>query len=260
MKKAKVLLVGCGVMGSALKQGWEHAKAPFDVMVIEPSNPTYLPDIKALPKNYVPDVVVFAVKPQNLKEVVPHYKHFIEHNCLFLSIAAGVALDTYHAILGKKAHIIRAMPNLPVVVGQGMAVLVTKSQLSTQHHALGQRIFEASGQALWVEKESLMDVVTAVSGSGPAYFFRMIECLAAAGVAGGLTPEIAMILARQTAVGAGAMLQNLPDSVTNLRLRVTSPGGTTAAALSTFDQADALAKLTRTAVKAAIQRGQELSQ
>lgn len=260
MRKSKFLLVGCGVMGSALKEGWKRVKAPFDVKVIEPSSPAYLPDIESLPKNYIPDVIVFAVKPQTLRDVLPLYKHFTEHNCLFLSIAAGIGLDTYHTILGKKASIIRAMPNLPVIVEQGMAVLVTRSKLSKEHRAIGQAIFEASGQAIWVEKESLMDVVTAVSGSGPAYFFRMVECLAAAGVANGLPSEIAMQLARQTAIGAGAMLQCLPDTVKDLRLRVTSPGGTTAAALSTFDSGDGLTKLTRTAVKAAIQRGQELAQ
>jgi pyrroline-5-carboxylate reductase len=260
MSKSKFLLVGCGMMGGALKQGWEQAKAPFEVVVIEPSNPQYLPDITSLPADYVPDVIIFAVKPQSLSKVLPLYKHFSEKGCLFLSIAAGIALDTYHKVLGEEAHIIRAMPNLPVIVGQGMAVLVTRSPLTKRHRAMGQAIFEASGHVIWLEKESLMDVVTAVSGSGPAYFFRMVECLAAAGIAGGLPSEVAMLLARQTAVGAGAMLQRLPEAVTDLRIRVTSPGGTTAAALSAFDQGDALAKLTRTAVRAAIHRGQELAQ
>jgi pyrroline-5-carboxylate reductase len=145
-------------------------------------------------------------------------------------------------------------------VGQGMVVLVTKSLLTDSQRTLGQSIFETSGKVIWLEKESLMDAVTAVSGSGPAYFFRMVECLAAAGVACGLPPEVAMCLARQTAIGAGAMLQNFPDPATDLRMRVTSPGGTTAAAISVFDHGHALAKLTHTAVKAAIQRGQELSQ
>lgn len=260
MKRTKCLLVGCGMMGGALKQGWETIEAPFEVVVIDPSNLEYLPDLKSLPEDYVPDLVIFAVKPQMLPDILPSYKHFSQKGCLFVSMAAGVNLDYYHKILGEEAHIIRAMPNLPVTVGQGMAALVTRSPLDEKQRALGAAIFEVSGKAIWLEKESLIDVVTAISGSGPAYFFRLIECLAAAGVASGLPAEVAMFLARQTAVGAGAMLDKFPATAKELRLRVTSPGGTTAAALSAFDENGGLAKLTLTAVRAAIHRAQELSQ
>jgi pyrroline-5-carboxylate reductase len=260
MKRAKFLLVGCGMMGGALKEGWERAKAPFDVVVIEPSSLAYLPDLKSLPADYVPDLIIFAVKPQTLPEILPSYKLFSEKGCLFLSTAAGVNLNHYHKILGEEARIIRAMPNLPVTVGQGMAALVTRSSLNEKQRLLGAAVFEVSGKVIWLEKESLMDVVTAISGSGPAYFFRLVECLAAAGIANGLPPEVAMFLARQTAVGAGAMLDQSCDTAMDLRLRVTSPGGTTAAALSAFDENGSLAKLTLTAVRAAIHRGQELSQ
>lgn len=260
MQRAKLLLVGCGAMGGALKQSWEHAKAPFEVAVIEPSNLAYFSDLKALPEDYVPDLIIFAVKPQVLPEILSSYKHFSAKDCLFLSIAAGISLDCYHKILGEEAHIIRAMPNLPVTVGQGMAGLVTRSALSEKQRALGAAAFEVSGKVVWLEKESLMDVVTAISGSGPAYFFRLVECLAAAGIENGLPAEVAMLLARQTAVGAGTMLSQFPDTVMDLRLRVTSPGGTTAAALNAFDEDGGLAKLPLTAVKAAIHRGWELSQ
>lgn len=260
MKRAKFLLVGCGMMGGALKQGWECAKAPFEVVVIDPSNPAYFPDLKSLPGDYTPDLIIFAVKPQTLPEILPSYKHFSEKGCLFLSIAAGVNLDYYHKILGEDAHVIRAMPNLPVTIGQGMAVLVARSSLSEKKRLLGAAVFEVSGKVIWLEKENLMDVVTAISGSGPAYFFRLVECLAAAGIANGLPAEVAMFLARQTAVGAGAMLDQFPDTAMELRLRVTSPGGTTAAALKVFDENGGLAKITLTAVRAAIHRGQELSQ
>lgn len=260
MKQSKFLLVGCGAMGGALKQGWERVQAPFDVVVIEPSNSQYLPDIASLPEDYVPEMVVFAVKPQVIPEILPLYKRFTGKGCLFTSIAAGIPLQVYHSVLGESEHIIRAMPNLPVTVGQGMAVLTSRHSLSEQHRAMGQAIFEASGQAIWIEKEGLMDVVTAISGSGPAYFFRMVECLAQAGITCGLPQDVAMCLARQTAIGVGAMLEHSAESVTDLRRRVTSPGGTTAAALSAFDRDEALVKLVRTAVKAAIQRGQELSQ
>jgi pyrroline-5-carboxylate reductase len=260
MENTRIILVGCGVMGNALKQGWERANAPFETVVIEPSNPHYLSNVDAVPEDFSPHVVLFAVKPQMLPRILPLYQRYSGRNCLFLSIAAGIPLATYHKILGKNESIIRAMPNLGVTVGQGMAVLVTNSSLTKAHQVWGQTIFEASGKVLWLEKESHMDIVTAVSGSGPAYFFRMVECLAAAGTVSGLPADVAMCLARQTAIGAGAMLQNCDESPTDMRIHITSPGGTTAAALSAFDQEDALAKLTRTAVKAAIQRGQELAQ
>lgn len=231
MKRAKFLLIGCGVMGGALKQGWERAKVPFEVLVIEPSNPLYLANVALVPEDFVPEMIVFAVKPQTLPEILPLYRRFAGQGCLFLSIAAGVSLDTYHKNLGEDECIIRAMPNLTVTVGEGMSVLVTRSLLSERHRALGQAIFEASGKVIWLDKESLMDVVTAVSGSGPAYFFRFVECLAAAGVTSGLPAEISMCLARQTAIGAGAMLQDSTDTAIDLRSRVTSPGGTTAAAI-----------------------------
>ena len=259
MNQAKLLLVGCGVMGSALCRGWERVNTPFEVTIIDPSYPGALATIDSLAESYKPDIVFFAVKPQVLHEVLPFYGRFTGMGCLFLSIAAGIALNTYHEYLGDDEHIIRAMPNLPVTVGQGMAVLITHSNLSEQHRTLGQSIFESSGKVIWIEKEGLMDVVTAVSGSGPAYFFRFVECLAASGIANGLPSDVAMDLARQTAIGAGAMLQQTTDTAAELRKRVTSPGGTTAAALGVFDQAHALSKLTHTAVKAAIQRGQELA-
>jgi pyrroline-5-carboxylate reductase len=259
MNQAKLLLVGCGVMGGALKQGWERVKAPFEVTVIDLSYSGALATIDAIPENYKPDIIIFAVKPQVLPEILPLYVRFKATGCLFISIAAGISLDTYHKHLGDDEHIIRAMPNLPVTVGQGMAVLVTRSNLSGKHRTLGQSIFESSGKVIWIENEGLMDVVTAVSGSGPAYFFRFIECLAASGIANGLSFEVAMELARQTAIGAGAMLQQTSDTVADLRKRVTSPGGTTAAALNVLDHAHTLSRLTHTAVKAAIQRGQELA-
>jgi pyrroline-5-carboxylate reductase len=256
----RLLLVGCGVMGKALKQGWERTKAPCQIAVIDPSNSQYLPDITSLPDGYAPHTILFAVKPQVLPKILPLYQRFSGQGCLFVSVAAGVSLATYHAALGKEERIIRAMPNLPVTVGEGITALTTQVLLSDQHRALGEAIFNASGKVIWLDKESLMDVVTAVSGSGPAYFFRMVECLAGAGIANGLSPDIAIRLARQTAIGAGAMLQGLPDdTAADLRIRVTSPGGTTAAALSVFDQEDALANLMHMVVNAAIHRSKELS-
>jgi pyrroline-5-carboxylate reductase len=260
MTKAQILLVGCGAMGSALKKGWEQVNMALDVTVIDPSNAQYLADSNALPADFMPDVIVLAVKPQTLPSVLPSYIHFAQQGSLVISIAAGIPLRTYHKILGEDAWVIRAMPNLPVIVGQGMTVLTTQQPLSKNYRTLGETLFAASGKVIWLEDEKLMDVVTAVSGSGPAYFFKMVEELAKAGIAGGLPSDVATQLARQTAVGAGAMMQHLTDSAMDLKIRVTSPEGTTAAALTIFDQDNALGILVLDAVKAAIRRSKELSQ
>lgn len=259
MKKSKILLVGCGMMGGALKRGWEQTKAPFEIVVIDPSRPEYLSDVQYLSADYVPDVILFAVKPQAILKILPLYQNFVNQDCLFLSIAAGIKLEQYYKILGQKACVIRVMPNLPVTVGQGMSVLVSDSQLSSQYRVLGQSLFDVSGKVVWLDDEKLMDVVIAISGSGPAYFFRFIECLKAAGIGEGLPEDIAASVARQTAVGVGSMLKHLSEAPEDLRFQVTSPGGTTAAALHVFNDQDALLKLTTKAVKAAIQRGEELS-
>lgn len=260
MPKAQILLVGCGAMGSALKGGWEQAAIALKVMVIDPSNPQHLPDSNALPSDFMPDVIILAVKPQTLLSVLPSYVHFAQQGSLIISIAAGVPLKAYHKILGEDARIIRAMPNLPVIVGQGMSVLTTQQPLSENYRTLGEALFAASGKVVWLEDEKLMDVVTAVSGSGPAYFFKMVEELTKAGIAGGLPLDIATQLARQTAVGSGAMMQHLSSSPTDLRMRVTSPEGTTAAAMKVFDQDGAFGTLVLDAVKAATRRSKELSQ
>lgn len=260
MKPVTFLLVGCGVMGRSLKKAWEQAKAPFEVTVIDPSKSSFLPNLAALPEGYSPDVILFAVKPQILPQVLPLYKQFSRQGRLFVSIAAGIPLETYHGILGQEESIIRAMPNLPATIGQGVTALTSRSFLSERHRRLSQSIFEASGKALWLEEESLMNVVTALSGSGPAYFFQMVESLASAGVANGLPPDTAMALARQTAIGAGTMLDHASkESATKLRAQVTSPGGTTEAALKVLNQDNALSQLILATVKAAIHRGRELS-
>jgi pyrroline-5-carboxylate reductase len=260
MPKAQILLIGCGAMGSALKKGWEQVKMVVQVTVIDPANPQALPDVNALPADFMPDVIILAVKPQILPSILPSYVHFAQQGSLIISIAAGIPLKTYHKILGEDAWVIRAMPNLPVIVGQGMSVLTTQQPLSENYRTLGEMLFAASGKVIWLEDEKLMDVVTAISGSGPAYFFMMVEELAKAGISGGLPLEIANQLARQTAVGAGAVMQHLSDSVGDLKIRVISPSGTTAAALKVLEQNDALSTLILDTVKAATRRSRELSQ
>jgi pyrroline-5-carboxylate reductase len=258
MTKPKLLLVGAGAMGGALLRGWNQAGEVFDVSIVDPGQPNFFGNISELSPKYSPDIILFAIKPQLIVEIIPNYSRFSGKNCLFLSIMAGIGTDVLHGILGQDESIVRVMPNLPATVGQGMAALFSSRELSSSQRTMAELVFQSSGQILWVESEPLLNVVTAISGSGPAYFFRLVECLAAAGIEAGLTPDQAMRLARQTAVGSGAMLARAPESATELRVKVTSPGGTTAAALAAFDKDDRLQILVKEAVKAASDRALEL--
>lgn len=264
MKKdfTKILLVGCGAMGGALLKSWQNASSlsSFDFQVIEPMNSMYLKSIDELPESYSPMVVVFAVKPQILPAIIEPYKKFSGKECLFISIAAGMGLDFFHKNLGEKEAIVRTMPNLPVTVNQGMTALIARDQLRPAQKKMAEDLFVEAGKVLWIEDESLMNVVTALSGSGPAYFFRLVESLSQAGQKMGLTAEAAALLARQTAVGAGKMLEQLTDTpTTTLREKVTSPGGTTEAGLDIMNQNKALDILIESVLVAATNRAQELN-
>lgn len=257
----KLLLVGCGAMGGALLKSWQsHSDSLlYEFKVIDPTNDAYLKGIEDLPLNYSPNVIVFAVKPQVLPSVIEQYKVFSNLKCVFISIAAGMGLDFFHQVLGGKEAVIRAMPNLPVTVGQGMTALIARNHVTSVEKEIAEKLFSTAGKVLWVEEEPLIDVVTALSGSGPAYFFRFVESLAQASQKMGLPPETALLLARQTAIGAGKMLEQLPDTVEGLRKKVTSPGGTTAAGLDVFNQDQALDPLIERVIEAALLRARELN-
>lgn len=259
--RQRILLVGCGAMGGALLRSWQNSAngLHYDIDVIEPSNPQYLKGIEELPANYSPTVIVFAVKPQILQTIIEPYRIFCGQGCLFISIAAGMGLDFFHDKLGEEEYIVRTMPNLPVTVTQGMTALIARDHVTTMHRKMAEELFSVAGKVLWVQDEDLMDVVTALSGSGPAYFFRLVESLAEAGRKMGLSAEAAALLARQTAVGAGKMLEQLPDSATALRERVTSPGGTTAAGLAEMNREDSLDVLVERVLVATTNRARELN-
>lgn len=247
-------------MGSALLRGWNNP----DVIVIEPQPVEGLPggvskyaDLAQVPAAFAPSLIIFAVKPQVIDNVVPAYARF--KGATFLSIAAGKTIAAFEKHLGKSAPIIRAMPNTPAAIGQGVSVCVANPNVTAQGKALAEAALKAGGAVEWVSDESLMDAVTALSGSGPAYVFLLVEVLARAGEAMGLAPDIAMKLARQTVIGSGHLLQQSPQAAAALRAAVTSPGGTTAAALDVLTQDDALARLFETALKAAQQRGKQLA-
>jgi len=201
------------------------------------------------------DVVVFAVKPQNLPELLAIISG-PSHGKLFISICAGVSTAFIEKELSGAPRVVRAMSNTPMLVGAGAAALAKGKYATDEDLALARAIFQTSAKVI-VVTESLMNAVTAVSGSGPAYFFYLVEALAGAGAKLGLPPDAALALARQTAFGAGKLLAESPDSPAQLRRKVTSPGGTTFAAISKLDEAGMFAIIEK-AVAAAAARSKEL--
>ncbi|KIL97358.1 Pyrroline-5-carboxylate reductase [Paramagnetospirillum magnetotacticum MS-1] len=260
----KILLVGCGKMGSAMLAGWlERGTSPGDVVVVEPSCPDLgsvrvVASHAAIPEGFVPHVVIFAVKPQVMADVVPPYARF--GTSLFLSIAAGKTIAFFRSLLGPDAVIVRAMPNTPAAVRRGITVCCAEASVPAQARDLCGSLLEAVGEVGWVDDEALMDVVTAVSGSGPAYIFLLAEAMEAAGLAQGLPPALAERLARATVAGAGELLRLSSETTQQLRQNVTSPGGTTAAALAVLmAEKNGIPGLMSEAVAAATRRGRELA-
>ena len=271
MKTAGLLLVGCGKMGGAMLAGWLAAgNAPRPVVVVEPNPaPGAVPtgrddvacvaDAAAIPSGFHPEVVVLATKPQVMDEVVPAYAGFAGPGTVFVSVAAGRTLGYFARHLGPKAAIIRTMPNTPAQVGRGITACCANTVATAAQRELADRLLRAVGEVGWVEDEALIDAVTAVSGSGPAYAFLLAECMAEAGREAGLPAELAMRLARATVAGAGELLHRASESAGQLRRNVTSPNGTTAAALEVLMAPDGLQPLMSRAVAAAARRSRELA-
>lgn len=265
----KLLLVGCGKMGGALLGGWLGRDVGTDaVTVIEPYDSAalgqtfsvrILQSVAELDGAYQPDVVVFAVKPQGMGDIVPDYARFARPGTVFLSIAAGRPIAFFEQHLGADAVIVRSMPNTPAAVGRGITVLCANPHVTDDQRAVCQTLLEAVGEVAWVGDETLLDPVTAVSGSGPAYVFLLMETLAQAGVAAGLDPDLAAKLARATVTGSGELAHLSSDPAATLRKNVTSPGGTTAAALDVLMADDGLQALMTRAVDAAARRSRELA-
>jgi acetyl esterase len=254
-----VLLVGCGRMGGALMRGWQGRAEMFvhDPATSEAPGAMMLPDLVSAASLPRPLTVVLAVKPAVVPQALAELLPIVGEDVLFLSIAAGVRIENMQALLGGNARIVRAMPNTPASVGRGISAAVAGSGVSEAQRSAAGTLLGAVGEVVWLDDEADLDAVTAVSGSGPAYFFRFAEALAAAGEVMGLDPTISMRLARATLVGAGAVAAERTDSLAELRVEVTSPGGTTAAALAAFD-AGALDGLVGEAVEAAGARSREL--
>ncbi|HYD31735.1 MAG TPA: pyrroline-5-carboxylate reductase [Azospirillaceae bacterium] len=266
---SSLLLVGCGKMGGAMLEGWLKADQVDRVVVVEPhdagfqvgNHPRVLrcSSVKAVPAQFSPDVVVLAVKPQTMDQVVPDYAGFTKPGTLFLSIAAGKTLGWLEARLGDKAAIVRAMPNTPAAIGRGMSVCCPNDRVSPLQIGLAENLLRAVGDVAWVEEEELMDAVTAVSGSGPAYVFLLVEAMAQAGLKAGLPPDLAVELARATVAGAGELLHRSNEPAATLRRNVTSPGGTTEAALDVLMAEDGIQPLFDKAIANATARSRELA-
>ncbi len=264
--REQILLVGCGKMGNALLNGWLSRGTPAEqIAVVEPMRPA-LPDgvtvcenAASLGPGFTPSVVVFAVKPQSMDEVLPAYVKYTSSQTVFLSIAAGKPIGYFETTLTGGA-IVRAMPNTPAAVGRGITVLCANERVSPEQRGVCTQLMESVGEVAWIDDESLMDAVTGLSGSGPAYVFYLVEAMAAAGVTAGLSPELAMQLARATVAGSGELLAQSSDSAGSLRENVTSPGGTTAAALEILMGAEGLTELLTKAVVRATERSRELAQ
>jgi pyrroline-5-carboxylate reductase len=260
-----LVLLGCGKMGTALLTGWLAAGVPASsVWVIEPNPTDWLRDSgvhlnEGIPQ--APAVALLAVKPQMMGAALPALQALGNGKTLFVSIAAGTSIATFAQVLGDRTPIVRTMPNTPAMVGRGITGICANAQAGAAGLALAHELMLAVGQVVELDSEDQIDAVTAVSGSGPAYVFHLIEAMAQAGVAQGLSAKVAMQLARATVCGAGELAHQSPETASQLRINVTSPGGTTAAALAVLMDAETgFPSLLHRAVKAAADRGRELGQ
>ncbi|WP_282062927.1 pyrroline-5-carboxylate reductase [Roseobacter litoralis] len=259
-----LVLLGCGKMGSAMLAGWLEAGLPANsVWVVDPNPSDWLSgtgvDLSGtLPE--APAVVLVAVKPQMMAQALPLLKRMGNGDTLFISVAAGITLAAFEQILGEQTPIVRAMPNTPAAISRGITAIVGNGAASAQHLGEAEALLQAVGEVVHVPDEGQIDAVTGVSGSGPAYVFHMIETLAQAGQAQGLDAETAMRLAKATVAGAGALAMASEETPEQLRINVTSPNGTTQAALEVLmDESTGFPSLMARAVKAAADRSRELA-
>lgn len=265
-----LLLAGAGKMGGALLSGWlARGLDAKQILVQDPAPP---PDVTALLARHSivsrhavtsppapPTVILIAIKPQLVDRVFPDLARLVGPATLVVSIAAGRTIAGFEKHLAAGAAVVRAMPNVPAAIGRGITVCCPNPHVGERQRALCHELLSAVGEVAWVEDEGLLDSVTAVSGSGPAYVFLLAECLAAAGVAAGLEGDLAKRLARATVAGSGEMLRASPLEAAALRENVTSPGGTTAAALEVLMAGNGLQPLLTRAVAAATARSRELA-
>ncbi|MEP0156568.1 pyrroline-5-carboxylate reductase [Pseudophaeobacter sp.] len=259
-----LVLLGCGKMGSAMLAGWLKGGLPASsVWVLDPNPSDWLQatgvhinvDLPAMPA-----LVLVAVKPQMMGDALPKLQALGNGETLFVSVAAGTSITSFEETLGAQTPIVRAMPNTPAAIGQGITAIIGNDHASAANLDMAEALLAAIGQTVRLDSEAQMDAVTGVSGSGPAYVFHLIETLAAAGEAQGLPADLAMQLAKATVAGAGALAQAAEETPSQLRVNVTSPNGTTQAALEVLmNEESGFPDLLTRAVAAATQRSKELS-
>ncbi len=261
-----LLLVGGGRMGGAMLAGWREAGVAPSVLVdpapaaaaLAGADLTVVADVAAIPPGFTPGAVIFAIKPQMAAAALPAYAPHVA-GAPALSIMAGRTIAGMRAALGAQTRVVRAMPNLPAAIRQGMTVAVAGPGVTEPDRVLCTRLLEAVGEVGWVAEEALLDPVTAVSGSGPAYVFLLAELLERAAREQGIPPDLARRMARRTVAGAGALLAASAEDAATLRRAVTSPRGTTEAALAVLMAEAAWPALVSDAVAAAARRAGELA-
>ena len=259
-----LVLLGCGKMGSAMLQGWLADGLPAGSVWVQDPYPSDWVNGTGVHVNAdlpaAPAIVLIAVKPQMMAKALPALQAMGNGDTLFVSVAAGISIATYEGMLGAQTPIVRAMPNTPAAVGKGITAVIGNDRAAEEGVALAETLLRAVGQVVRLERESQLDAVTGVSGSGPAYVFHLIETLAAAGEAQGLPADLSMVLAKATVAGAGALAEFAEESPEQLRKNVTSPNGTTQAGLEVLmDPARGLPPLMIRTVGAAADRSRELA-
>lgn len=265
-----VILAGCGNMGFAMLKGWIDGGVlePGHVSVVEPNGELRarahglgvraVASVAELNPSHMPTLVVIAVKPQSMASALPDYADMAARGTAFLSVAAGISMKAYEDGLGISTPIVRCMPNTPSAIGKGMLVYFNNANVDDALELFVRELLSCSGLVAKIDDESMMDAVTAVSGSGPAYVFHFIECLTEAGKDTGLPDDVAAMLAMQTVMGAGALAAASDELPGKLRENVTSPNGTTKAGLDVLMAGGALQKLVSATVEAARKRSVEL--
>ena len=258
-------------MGGAMLSGWIDAGfLDHGILVVEPNKDAIkgfldqpeigmLSSVDEISEDVSPSVIILAVKPQVMDDAVSKLGNFVGRDTVFLSVAAGKSLEYFERKLGRNAAIVRAMPNTPAAVGRGITTYVANDMVSKEQAKLCGNLLSSVGEAVAIDQEELLDPITAVSGSGPAYVFLLIEVMAAAGVKAGLPEELSMRLARETVSGAGELARLSEESASQLRTNVTSPGGTTAAALEILMSLDGIQPVFDRAIDAASKRSRELA-
>ena len=266
-----LVLVGCGKMGGAMLDGWlKSGITQGGVVIVDPyGGQDYLDKghdirrfshVEELPDDLNPEVIILAVKPQQMDDTIDSYKRFAGPDTIFLSIAAGKTIGFFETHLGNQATVVRAMPNTPAAIGQGITVCCPNGNVSNDQLDLCIALLESVGEAISAEDEGMIDAVTALSGGGPAYVFLMIEAMTKAGIAAGLPEDMAARLSLVTVAGAGQLAIASDDDPAQLRKNVTSPNGTTQEALAVLMRdGDGLPDLMVEAIAAATARSKELA-